>query len=80
MNSAATVLYIEDDPHSQRLVKKLLTSQGYEVIVADDGLEGLNMARQHQPQLILIDINLPLLDGQEITTRLRSMPDFAGGW
>jgi len=77
MNSAATVLYIEDDLHSQRLVKKLLTSQGYEVIVADDGLEGLSMARQHQPQLILIDINLPLLDGQEITTRLRSMPDFA---
>jgi signal transduction histidine kinase len=77
MNSAATVLYIEDDLQSQRLVKKLLTSQGYEVLVADDGLEGLSMARQHQPQLILIDINLPLLDGQEITTRLRSMPDFA---
>jgi signal transduction histidine kinase len=77
MNAATTILYIEDDPYSQRLVRKLLASQGYEVVLANDGLEGINLARRHQPQLILIDINLPLLDGQEITTRLRSMPDFA---
>ncbi len=73
----ATILYIEDDRGSQRLVKRVLENHGYNVFIAGDGLEGLAIARQEKPNLILIDINLPMMDGQEITTRLRSLPNFA---
>ncbi|NIW45021.1 MAG: response regulator, partial [Gammaproteobacteria bacterium] len=71
----ATILYIEDDRGSQRLVKRVLENHGYNVFIAGDGLEGLAIARQEKPNLILIDINLPMMDGQEITTRLRSLPN-----
>lgn len=71
------ILYIEDDPASRRLVQRVLDSKGYQVVVAADGLEGISMARQHHPNLILMDINLPSMDGREITTRLRSLPNFS---
>lgn len=73
----AKILYIEDDPASRRLVQRVLDSKGYHVLVAADGLEGISMARQHHPNLILMDINLPSMDGREITTRLRSLPNFS---
>lgn len=73
----AKILYIEDDPASRRLVQRVLDNKGYHVVVAADGLEGISMARQHLPNLILMDINLPSMDGREITTRLRSLPNFS---
>lgn len=73
----ATILYIEDDKGSQRLVKRVLENQGYTVFVAGEGLEGISIAHREQPNLILMDINLPTMDGQEITTRLRSLPNFS---
>lgn len=75
--SPTKILYIEDDPASRRLVQRVLDSKGYQVVVAADGLEGISMARQHHPNLILMDINLPSMDGREITTRLRSLPNFS---
>lgn len=79
MNSRkkATILYIEDDKGSQRLVKRVLENHGYNVFVAGEGLEGIAIAREEKPNLILMDINLPTMDGQEITTRLRSLPNFS---
>jgi signal transduction histidine kinase len=77
MSAKTTILYIEDDKASQRLVKRVLESHGYDVHIANDGLQGIAIARQERPQLILMDINLPTMDGQEITTRLRSLPHFA---
>jgi two-component system, cell cycle response regulator DivK len=67
-----TVLYIEDNPLNMRLVKKYLQSFGIEMIEAVDGYSGLDMALQAQPDLILVDVNLPDMDGLEVTRRLRS--------
>lgn len=73
----ATILYIEDDNASRLLVQRVLSSRGYDVHVAVDGLEGIALAREKRPNLILMDMNLPNMDGREITTRLRSLPHFA---
>jgi signal transduction histidine kinase len=70
--SARTILCIEDDPASRQLVERTLTHAGYNVLVAERGLEGIDMARSQQPDLILTDINLPDISGHEITTALRS--------
>lgn len=70
------ILYIEDDPASQRLVQKVLEQRDYAVYLADEGLAGINLAREAEPDLILMDINLPGMNGREITTRLRSLPHF----
>lgn len=75
MKGKYRVLYIEDDDDSRRLVSRVLSSNGYEVVVAADGLEGMVLARQLHPQIVLMDINLPNLDGRVVTTRLRSLPD-----
>lgn len=77
LSPTAKILYIEDDPASRHLVQRVLDNKGYQVVVAADGLEGISMARQHHPNLILMDINLPSMDGREITTRLRSLPNFS---
>lgn len=66
-----TILYIEDDPASRSLVERTLSHAGYRVLVAERGLEGIDVARREGPDLILTDINLPDLSGREITTTLR---------
>ena len=72
--SKGTILYVEDDPDSQILIHRILTHHGYHVLIAPTGLDGLDMARQHHPDLILTDINLPDMSGREITDRLRADP------
>ncbi|MCE7948566.1 MAG: hybrid sensor histidine kinase/response regulator [Chloroflexi bacterium CFX4] len=72
MNNRITILYIEDDPGSQVLVERVLGDAGFNVVLASRGLEGLDAAVKHLPNLILMDINLPDMTGREITTRLRA--------
>lgn len=67
-----TILYIEDDPASRTLVERTLKHAGYMVLVAERGLEGIDIARRAQPDLVLTDINLPDISGREVTTMLRS--------
>lgn len=67
------VLYVEDDPSSATLVERVLGAEGYEVIVATDGVTALEMAARVQPVIILMDINIGGMDGYEVTTRLRSI-------
>jgi signal transduction histidine kinase len=72
------VLHIEDDPANRLLVRKLLVADGHEVIDAADGLEGVRSALTLRPDLVLVDLNIPGLDGYEVTLRLRSEPPLAG--
>ena len=72
-----TILYIEDDDDSRVLVERILTRPGYRVLVAARALQGIDLAQQHLPDLILADINLPDLSGREIAVRLRADPRLA---
>ncbi len=72
------VLHIEDDPRNRLLVRKLLAGEGHEVIDATDGLEGVRAALTTLPDLVLVDLNIPGLDGYEVTLRLRSEPSLSG--
>src|SRR5579859_6001772 len=72
------ILHIEDDPANRLLVRKLLMAEGHEVIDAGDGLEGVKRALEIRPDLVLVDLNIPGLDGYEVTLRLRSEPSLEG--
>jgi CheY-like chemotaxis protein len=65
------ILYVEDNPDNMRLVKRALGAKGYTVHEASNGLEGLEQADQLNPDVILLDINLPDIDGYEVARRLR---------
>lgn len=67
------VLYIEDNEFNRVLVKRVLTVEDIEVIEASDGVQGLEKALAHLPDLILMDINLPDVDGYELTQRFKRM-------
>ena len=68
------ILIIEDDPATTRLVDYSLRHHGYQVITATNGLEGLRKARSESPDLVILDVMLPGMDGYEICHRLRSEP------
>ncbi|MFO0666394.1 MAG: hybrid sensor histidine kinase/response regulator [Polyangiaceae bacterium] len=72
------ILHIEDDPRNRLLVRKLLMADGHEVVDAVDGLEGVRLALTERPDLVLVDLNLPGLDGYEVTLRLRAERALAG--
>lgn len=74
----ARVLHIENDAQNRRLVDDLLTTAGHEVIEAESGLEGIKLAKRHHPELVLVDIAVPDLDGYEVTLRLRGIPSLDG--
>ncbi|GAB4213733.1 MAG: hybrid sensor histidine kinase/response regulator [Sandaracinaceae bacterium] len=65
------ILHIEDDPGSRVLVRKILTAAGHEVVEAATGLEGVRLAKQARPDLVVVDLNIPDLDGYEVALRLR---------
>jgi len=71
------ILYIEDNVRNMRLVRKILNHAGYEMIGAAEGLIGLEIAQNEKPDLILMDVNLPDIDGLEATARLKSNPELA---
>lgn len=74
----ARVLHIEDDPRNRLLVRKLLAAEGHEVIDAADGLEGVRLALAQRPDIVLVDLNIPGLDGFEVTLRLRTEASLNG--
>lgn len=74
MSTPYTILNIEDAPENRMLVRRILESEGYRVVDTVNALEGIETAIEIQPDLILIDINLPDLDGFSVVTRIRNYP------
>jgi len=66
------ILYIEDNKFNARLVKDILKARGHNVIIAENGLEGLIAAEKENPDIILLDIQLPGIDGYEVAGRIKS--------
>jgi CheY-like chemotaxis protein len=67
------ILYVEDNRDNRVLVRRVLEAEGYRVLEAADGPTGIEIARTEHPSLILMDINLPEVDGFEVTARLKAM-------
>src|SRR3989304_188403 len=71
-NNFKTILYIEDDRASLTLVRRLLESYGYKLIEASNAKEGITKAEVYKPDLILMDVNIPGMNGYEMTTKLKT--------
>ncbi len=69
------ILYVEDNEDNVYMLTRRLTRKGFEVIVANDGEQGVAMATAEMPALILMDLSLPVLDGWEATRRLKASPE-----
>jgi two-component system cell cycle response regulator DivK len=69
--TAPKILYIEDDFQNRVLVRRVLEAYGFFIVEAENGPQGLKIAQEIVPDLILMDINLPEMDGYEVTTRLK---------
>jgi two-component system, cell cycle response regulator DivK len=67
----AKLLLVEDNEDNRDAISRRLVRRGYEVVLACDGAEGLQAAQSSQPDLILLDMNLPLIDGWEVARRLK---------
>ena len=73
------VLYVEDNEDNVYLLQmRLELEDGFEVLVAADGAAGVAMATEQRPDLILMDLDLPVIDGREATRRLKACPETAG--
>lgn len=69
------VLIVEDDPHITSLIRFVLEREGYRTAVARDGIEGLDVAREFHPDLVVLDLNMPRMDGVEMCRRLKVEQD-----
>ena len=69
------LLYVEDNEMNRDMLSRRLQRRGFEVLIAEDGEQGVAMAAAERPDLILMDMSLPVLDGWEATRRLKAAPD-----
>lgn len=74
---AIKILYVEDDVQQVELVRIVMAKDGIQVVTALDGMSGLAIARSEQPDLILMDINLPGITGIDTAQRIRGLPETA---
>lgn len=78
MGEGKTVFHVEDNPDNRLLVRRLLQAYGYQVIEAENATRAKEMLKSLQPDLILMDINMPDMDGYTLTNDLKSMPNLMG--
>jgi two-component system alkaline phosphatase synthesis response regulator PhoP len=74
---SAKILVVDDEPDILEFLQYNLEKEGYEVVTANDGEEGVEVARRENPDLIILDIMMPKMDGVEVCRVLRSLPQFA---
>jgi DNA-binding response OmpR family regulator len=74
MDNKSRILIVEDDIHISSLINTMLTRHGYAVAVAENGLIGLTLIESFQPDLILLDMFLPLMDGQDFVSVYKGTP------
>jgi two-component system cell cycle response regulator DivK len=71
-----TILYVEDNPDNRTLVRRILLSEDYSLIEATNAIDAFEVLKSTRPDLILMDINMPDMDGYTLTSRIKSMPGF----
>jgi CheY-like chemotaxis protein len=71
------VLLVEDDRDNRTIYRTILEHHGYQVVEAADGREGIRLAREHKPDIVLMDISIPVVDGWEATAILKADPETA---
>jgi len=71
----AKILYVEDNEDNIYMLSNRLGRRGHEILIARDGQEGIDMARREMPALIIMDLNIPVVDGWESTRRLKAAPE-----
>jgi two-component system cell cycle response regulator DivK len=74
MLNSQKILYVEDNIDNRVLVRRILMAEGYHVLEAQDAHEALQVVQRQRPDLILMDINMPEIDGYTLTARLKGMP------
>ena len=76
LDDKGTILYVEDNPDNRMLVRRILLSEDYGLIEANNAFEALEVLKVRKPDLILMDINMPDMDGYTLTAKIKSMPGF----
>jgi len=71
-----TILYVEDNPDNRMLVRRILLSEDYALLEATNATEALEVLKTAKPDLILMDINMPDMDGYTLTAKIKKMPGF----
>jgi two-component system cell cycle response regulator DivK len=74
-SNRAKILYVEDNPENRLLVNRILTAEGFHVIEAQNARQALELLPGLEPELILVDINMPEMDGYTLTARIKALPN-----
>ena len=76
MSTNATILYVEDNLDNRTLVRRILMAEGYNLLEANNATQALEILNETQPNLILMDINMPDMDGYSLTAKIKETPNF----
>ena len=77
-NKEITILLVDDEPDILEFLGYNLEKEGYQVLKAKNGKKAVNLARKHKPQLVILDVMMPVMDGMEACTEIRKIPELSG--